>query len=138
MEALGGAGGEYKPCPQYAAFVAQLTAAKLNLAATANIFEASCADWTDPVSGKSILGVIADCETSSKCGCASKSAGFSLEACIASLDAFNQSPDVLVDGVTPAPFDRPSVDDSGRISGADPKNYTAAHTDGKVFGRGSC
>ena len=49
----------------------------------------------------------------------------SSSGCIEALDAFNNSQDIL-DSSTPAPFDRPPLNDFGQISGADPSSARKA------------
>jgi hypothetical protein len=95
----------------YVSMVRQLTAAKLNLNTTATL-GGTCADWS--YQGKTIQQWITTCEA--LCG-ASKGV-ISNSGCIEALDAFNNSEDANLDQ-TPPPFDRPSVDDFGNISGAD-------------------
>lgn len=68
-----------------------------------------------PPGGKSIQQWINYCEGL----CTKSKAMISNSGCIEALDAFNRSEDGSLD-VTPPPFDRPSVDDSGNVSGADP------------------
>jgi hypothetical protein len=136
MEALGSNGPEYKQCVEYAAFVAQLAAAQLNLAATATLYpdDAQCTEWRSSAD-LTISQVLAMCNTVSACSCASVSL---LTECTAALDDFNNSPDALGDGPTLAPFDRPGVDDGGKVSGADPSAFTQASKTKKVVGKGSC
>ena len=85
-------GKESKGNPSYAQLVRQLTAAKLNLAATAAA-GGSC----DPSLGAFIAG----CEAL----CAADGATIDASGCIDGLAAFNESVDTF--GSTPAPFDRP-------------------------------
>lgn len=125
MEALGSIGGESPKDASYTAMLKQLAAAKLSLSATEALFNgATCADWTaseGPLAGQTIQEVITYCEA--LCG-ASKGA-ISGSGCIEALDEFNQDQDTGF-AVTPAPFDRPSVDDYGNVSGADGSAFTAA------------
>jgi hypothetical protein len=119
----------------YVSMIKQLTAAKLNLNATAAVTEdSSCADWE--YDGLGIDDWIGVCE--GLCG-ASQSA-ISESGCIEALNAFNNSEDVL--DVTPAPFDRPPVDDFGNVSGADSRSFTKAAGNAKkeklVIGKGQC
>jgi len=144
MEALGSNGPEYKACVQYAVLVAQLTAARLNLAATAAVYGSAhehCTSWRSSSSAavpQSIAQVIAQCEALG-CACSSKAQSVALEQCVAQLDEFNNSPDALgPSGSTPAPFDRPSIDDSGAVSGADPTAFTQARRTRRVIGRAGC
>lgn len=97
----------------YVSMVRQLTAAKLNLKASQALFGSTCSSWT--LGGKTIQQWIASCESL----CESSKAAISNSGCIEALDAFNRSEDEVTD-TTPAPFDRPSVDDFGNVSGADP------------------
>lgn len=104
----------------YVALVRQLTAAKLNLSATDTLFGSTCPDFV--YDGKSIEEWIAQCEGM----CDSSKSAISRSGCIEALDAFNNSQDVGFD-MTPSPFDRPSVDDHGSVSGADPTACQEAH-----------
>jgi hypothetical protein len=100
----------------YIAMVRQLTAAKLNLNATAVLFNgASCASWQ--YDGRTIQEWISYCESDPICG--GTKGRISKSGCIEALDAFNQSEDGNLT-VTPAPFDHPATDDYGNTSGADP------------------
>jgi hypothetical protein len=120
MEGLGSIGGESPPNAAYIAMVKQLTAAKLNLNATAALFPgASCADFR--YNGQTIQQWISYCENL----CSSNQATISSSGCIEALNAFNNSQDTGFT-VTPSPFDRPPVDDFGNISGADGSGFTAA------------
>lgn len=121
MEGLGSIPSELKTNQSYVAMVRQLTAAKLNLNATAALSEgATCSSFT--YQDKTIQEWIAYCEGL----CGANKATISGSGCIEALDTFNNSQDTGFD-VTPAPFDQPSVDDHGNISGADPKGFVAAH-----------
>jgi hypothetical protein len=80
--------------------VAQLTAAKLNLAATDQLTDGACGDWE--YDGKTIEEWIDSCELTF---CGASKQQISRSGCIEALDDFNNSLDVLAD--TPAPFDRP-------------------------------
>jgi hypothetical protein len=121
MEGLGSIGGESPKDAAYIAMVKQLTAAKLNLNATAALFpEASCADFR--YNGQTIQQWISYCEGL----CSSNQATISGSGCIEALNAFNNSQDTGFT-VTPSPFDRPPVDDFGNMSGADGSQFTAAH-----------
>ena len=121
MEGLGSIPSELKGNEAYVTLVRQLTAAKLNLAATAALSPgASCSSFT--FGAKTIQTWIADCEAL----CGANKATISGSGCIEALDAFNNSTDTGFTP-TPAPFDRPSVDDFGNVSGADPSQFTAAH-----------
>jgi len=114
VEGLCSTGGEDSTLSSYIAMVKQLTAAKLNLNATAALFDgASCSSWT--YGGKSIQQWIASCEAL----CGSSKAAISNSGCTEALDAFNNSEDGSL-AVTPPPFDQPPVDDFGHTSGASP------------------
>jgi hypothetical protein len=98
----------------YVSMVRQLTAANLNLNATADLFAgATCADFR--YEGKTIQQWISTCGTL----CGADKATISGSHCIEALTAFNSDQDVGFDQ-TPSPFDRPSVDDNGNVKGADP------------------
>jgi hypothetical protein len=88
--------------PPSLTLVAQLTAAKLNLAATLETVDGTCEDWE--YGDKSIQEWIALCDTPQICN-ASKQA-ISGSGCIEALDAFNNSLDTGFDEVPP-PFDQP-------------------------------
>jgi hypothetical protein len=120
MEGLGSRPAELRGNQPYVAMVKQLTAAKLSLNATAALLEgATCDDFE--YEGQPISYWIDTCEGL----CGGDRRTITESGCIEALDAFNNSPDVI-DGVTPAPFDRPPVDDFGMVSGADPTNFQAA------------
>jgi hypothetical protein len=133
MEGLGSIpGSELSTNQPYVSFIKQLTAAKLNLAATTALAPSGspiCTEWT--YGGKTISEWIAFCEgTVTASGlqgglCQANKAQISSSGCIEALDAFNNSEDSGF-GTTPAPFDRPSVDDHGKVSGADPSQFTLA------------
>jgi hypothetical protein len=124
MEGLCSVGGEDKSGAAYIAMVRQLTAAKLNLNATAALFDgASCADFL--YQGESIQTWITNCEA--KCG--SGQSAISSSGCIEALDAFNNSDDTGFE-VTPSPFERPPVDDFGMVSGASPGECGEAQGNG--------
>jgi hypothetical protein len=112
MEGLCSIGGEDRN-PAYVTMVRQLTAAKLNLNASAALVDGGCSEFS--YEGRSISEWIAICEGK----CDSTKSVISGSRCIEALDAFNNSQDTGFDS-TPAPFDRPSVDDHGQVSGADP------------------
>lgn len=99
----------------YAQLVRQLTAAKLNLAAT-GASGGTC--------GTEVPARIAECEA--LCGANQKT--ISNSGCIEDLAAFNESLDTF--DVTPAPFDRPGP--------AQPGECRAANGNGLVIGEGSC
>jgi hypothetical protein len=146
MEGLGSIGGELKTNQPYVAMVKQLTAAYLNLNASSGLFDGSCSsfcwnndtkmqvpdeDGTCPENTESIQDVIERCEGL----CDADKSTISSSGCIEALDAFNGSDDVLPDDTTPPPFDRPPVDDSGNISGADPTSFTKSNKDKVVIGK---
>lgn len=141
MEGLCSVPGQELPSNQaYVTLVRQLTAAKLNLNATAALSEGgTCSTWS--YNEKTIQEWIAFCE--GKCG-ANKSE-ISNSGCIEALDAFNNSLDTGF-AVTPAPFDRPPVDDHGNISGADHSQCSLAQGNskktklviGKIVGSQDC
>lgn len=120
MEGLGSVGGESPKDSAHVAMVKQLTAAKLNLNATAAlVLGAGCADFR--YGGKTIQEWITSCEAL----CDANQATISGSGCVEALNAFNNSQDTGF-AQTPAPFDRPPVDDFGNVSGADPSGFTAA------------
>ncbi|HSR51784.1 MAG TPA: hypothetical protein VLV83_13225 [Acidobacteriota bacterium] len=108
-------GRESRGNPVYAQLVRQLTAAKLNLAATA-ANGGECGD--------EIELLIAECEA--LCGANKKT--ISESGCVEALAAFNESLDTL--GTTPPPFDRPGP--------AQPAQCREANGNGLVIGTGSC
>ena len=129
MEGLGSIGGEINKDAAYISMVKQLTAAKLSLNATAALVPgATCSEWS--YQDKSIQKWIEYCETL----CSKSQSQISSSGCIEALDAFNNSEDNGF-AVTPAPFDRPPLDDHGNISGADPSAFQAAHSGGYVIGK---
>ncbi len=87
--------------PTHLSLVAELTAAKLNLAATAAIGDGACSGWM--YDGMGIDEWIAYCEEN-YCGARKQAIGAS--GCIEALDNFNNSQDIGFDQ-TPVPFDRP-------------------------------
>ncbi len=109
-------GKELKGNPAYASFVRQLTAAKLNLAATA-ANEGSC--------GAAIAARIAECELDY---CGADQATISGSGCIEDLNAFNQSQDTIA--ATPPPFNSPGP--------AQPAACMKANGNGLVIGKGAC
>jgi hypothetical protein len=119
MEGLGSIPSELPSNQPYVAMVKQLTAAKLNLNATAALFGTACSSFR--FQNMTIAEWIAACEDL----CAADKSTISNSGCIEALNAFNNSQDTGFD-VTPSPFDRPPVDDKGNISGADPSQFTAA------------
>jgi hypothetical protein len=129
MEGLGSIPSELKTNQPYVAMVKQLTAAKLNLAATGALLDgASCTDFV--YNNKDIKGWIDYCESL----CSADKQTITASGCIEALDAFNNSQDVgFVQ--TPSPFDQPPVDDHGVVSGADPSGFTGAQRDGVVVGK---
>ncbi len=111
-EAMCVAGGrESRANPPYAQLVRQLTAAKLNLAATA-ANGGSCAEEIDQL--------IQGCEM--LCGANKKV--ISNSGCIEALAAFNESPDTFP--TTPPPFDRPGP--------ANPRECQIANGNGLLIG----
>jgi hypothetical protein len=99
----------------YVSLVAQLAAAKLNLAATA-ANEGDC--------GSAIAARIAECERL----CSEKQSTISGSGCIEDLTAFNRSQDTF--GTTLPPFDRPGPADSSQCQQANGNKI--------VIGKGSC
>ncbi len=93
-------GFEYKQNAAYVTLVRQLTAAKINLAATADVAGGSCADFEHE--GQSIAEILASCEAL----CGANKRTISRSGCIAALDQFNNSQDTGFE-VTPEPFNRP-------------------------------
>ena len=122
MEGLGSIPSELKGNEAYVTLVRQLTAAKLNLNATAALTSGAGQCSSFSYQGMSITQWITTCENL----CNANKATISGSGCIEALDAFNNSQDVGF-AQTPAPFDRPSVDDHANVSGADPSAFTAAH-----------
>ncbi len=108
-------GRESKRNRAYAQLVRQLTAAKLNLAASAE---------NGGFCGGNIANKITQCEA--LCGADQKT--ISESGCIDELAGFNESADSFT--VTPAPFDSPGP--------ADPTKCRAANGNGKVIGKGAC
>ncbi len=133
MEGLGSnPGTELTTNQPYVSFIKQLTAAKLNLAATTVLApsgSAICTDWT--YGGKTIGEWIALCEGTMTGGtlvggfCSANKTQISSSGCIEALDAFNNSQDSGFE-TTPPPFDRPSVDDHGVVSGANSNQFVLA------------
>ena len=118
-EALCSNANDYKANPPYLSFITQLTAAKLNLKATAAILDGLCADWS--YGGKSIHQWIISCE--GKCSANKHDIGRS--GCIEALTAFNESQETGFD-VLPPPFDRPGP--------ANPSKCQDARGNGKYIG----
>ena len=120
MEGLGSIPSECGKNQPYVAMVKQLTAAYLNLNATAALTSNAgrCSSFT--YNNMTISQWITACESL----CGADKATISSSGCIEALDAFNNSTDSFAQ--TPAPFDRPSVDNAGNVSGADPSAFTAA------------
>lgn len=133
MEGLGSnPGNELSTNQPYVSFIKQLTAAKLNLAATAALAPTGSAICTEWAYGEKTIGEwIAYCEgTMTGSGltggyCYANKSQITSSGCIEALDAFNNSQDSGFD-TTPEPFDRPSVDDHGIVSGADATQFTLA------------
>jgi hypothetical protein len=121
MEGLGSIPSELKGNEAYVTLVRQLTAAKLNLNATGALTgnAGQCSSFN--YQGMSIQQWITSCETL----CNANKSTISSSGCIEALNAFNNSQDTGF-AQTPPPFDRPSVDDHGNVSGADPSAFTAA------------
>lgn len=128
MEGLGSVGGEDNKNAAYIGMVKQLTAAKLNLAATKALVpgstdETNCTGFRYPEkTGKTIQEWIGYCESL----CGNDQATISSSGCVEALNAFNNLDGEIGFAQTPAPFDRPSVDDNGLVAGADPSNFTMA------------
>lgn len=128
MEGLGSVGGEDNKNAAYIGMVKQLTAAKLNLAATKALVpgstdETNCTDFKYPEkTGKTIQEWIGYCESL----CSKDQATISSSGCIEALNAFNNLDGEIGFAQTPAPFDRPSVDDNNLVAGADSSNFTLA------------
>ena len=132
MEALGSLPSSFPSNPPYQAMLRQLAAAKLNLAASAaNTTGEYCQEFR--YGEKTIFQVISECEAL----CDASKSVIASSGCIQALDAFNNSQDLGFD-VTPPPFDRPSMDDHGNVSGADPSAFTAAQKNGVVVGKNQC
>jgi hypothetical protein len=123
----------------------QLTAAKLNLAATADLYPATeevsytwCQGSKYTCMGKSINEFIAACEA---LYCPeTKTAAFAptVGDCITYLTKFNQEEDTLADNTTPEPFNHPGRQDgytSPPPAGADPRYFQAAQNGGVVIGK---
>jgi hypothetical protein len=123
----------------------QLTAAKLNLAATAELYPATeeasytwCQGSKYTYMGKSINQFIAACEA---LYCPEiKTATFTptIGDCITYLTQFNQEVDTLTDNETPEPFNHPGRQDGYELpppAGADPRYFQAAQTGGVVIGK---
>jgi hypothetical protein len=129
MEGLGSLPAELSSNQPYVAMVKQVTAAKLNLNATAALFSgASCSDFR--YRDQNIQYWISYCEGL----CSANKTTISNSGCIEALNAFNNSQDTGFT-VTPAPFDRPSLNDYANISGADSSAFTAAQSDKLVIGK---
>jgi hypothetical protein len=129
MEGLGSIPSELGSNQSYVAMIRQLTAAKLNLNATSALFSgATCSGFK--FQDKTIQQWITTCEAL----CGADKATISNSGCIEALDAFNNSQDTGFTQ-TPAPFDRPPVDDFGNVSGADPKGFTGAQKNKVVIGK---
>ena len=109
-------GRESKKNRAYASLVRQVTAAKLNLAATAA---------NGGFCGGNIAAKIDQCEANF---CTQSQKEISGSGCIEELAGFNESEDTFA--VTPAPFDSPGP--------ADPTACRAANGNGIVIGKGAC
>jgi hypothetical protein len=128
-EALCTSALDYHQNTPYLALIAQLTAAKLNLNATAYLIDNGttpdnvCSGFT--YQDKTIQEWIEYCE-----GLCGKSKNYiSNSGCIEALDAFNQDKDTGFD-VTPAPFDHPGP--------ADPTQCNEARGNGQAIGHDLC
>jgi len=123
MEGLGSSPGQELSTNQpYVVMVKQLTAAKLNLAATRALAPAGsnvCTEWS--YGGKSIAEWASLCEGL----CSAGKATISGSGCIEALDAFNNSQDSGFDQ-TPPLFEQPGVDDHENVSGADSSQFNLA------------
>jgi hypothetical protein len=119
-EAICTSAADLKQNPPSLTLVAQLTAAKLNLAATEATVHGTCEDWE--YNDKSIQEWIAYCEENF---CAANKQAISGSGCIEALDAFNNSEDTGFDE-TPPPFDHPGpaqVDECQKARGNGISNY---------------
>jgi len=130
MEGLGSIPSELSTNQAYVAMVKQLTAAKLNLNATSSLTSGQGQCSSFEYGGMSIAQWITACENL----CNADKSTISGSGCIEALNAFNNSQDTGFIP-TPAPFDRPSVDDAGNVSGADPSAFTAAQKNKLVIGK---
>lgn len=137
MEGLGSIPSELSNNQPYVSMVKQLTAAKLNLNATAALLNReTCSSFRYPDKNGIQLSIqdwIAQCDAPAMCGASKQD--ISGSGCIEALNAFNNSEDVLTADGTPPPFDRPSVDDAGNVSGADPSGFTGAQRNKTVIGK---
>lgn len=124
-EALCSNANDRKSNPPYLQLIAQLTAAKLNLNATAALLDSQCSDWS--YNGHDIIYWLGQCDTAQTCS-GTKSA-ISTSGCIEALTAFNESQDTGFD-VTPPPFDSPGP--------ASPAQCQAARGNGKAIRYGVC
>ena len=107
-------GFELRPNPPYVTLVRQIAAARLNLAATADLVSGgACAGFE--YNGESIEEILARCDSPEICNANKRAIGNS--GCIAAIDAFNNSQDIGFD-VTPEPFDRPGPADPSQCRGA--------------------
>jgi hypothetical protein len=126
-EALCTSAKDYKQNPQYLELVAQLTAAKLNLNATAALaVGATCSGFR--FNEETILQIIARCDSDMAAICNGSKATISNSGCIEALDAFNNSQDTGFDE-TPSPFDSPGP--------AQPEQCQLARGNGKAIGKNS-
>lgn len=123
-EALCTSAPDRRSNPPYLSLAAQLTAAKLNLAATAAVSDGTCGDFV--LDGMTIHEWIAHCETNF---CSANKQAISASGCIEALDAFNNSQDVGFDE-TPSPFERPGP--------ALPEQCQLARGNGKWVGGNGC
>ena len=105
---------ELRSNPLYVTLVRQLAAAKLNLAATADLVSGgACAGFEQ--NGESIQEILAHCDSPEICNANKRAIGNS--GCIEAIDAFNNSQDIGFD-VTPEPFDRPGPANPSQCRGA--------------------
>jgi hypothetical protein len=104
-EALCTSADDRKANPTSLSLVAQLTAAKLNLKATAKVAEgATCSDYESTIfTDKTIQEIIAYCEANY---CSGNKNQISASRCIEALDEFNRSGDTGFE-TDPEPFNRP-------------------------------
>jgi hypothetical protein len=116
-------GFELRSNPSYVVLVRQLAAAKLNLAATADLVSGR-ACGTFEYNGENIQEILARCDSAEICNANKRT--ISNSGCIEAVDAFNNSQDIGFD-VTPEPFDRPGL--------ANPRQCRGARFDRIVIGK---
>ena len=124
-EALCSSNLDYRQNSPYLQLIAQLTAARLNLNATAALFGGATALASRTAGSPSSRSSL----NADFCECGGTSNAISTSGCIAALDAFNNSQDTGFDQ-TPSPFDRP-----GR---AQPAQCQAARGNGLAIGVNLC